>query len=81
MEQGVIAATTEPFWIVWRARGKRRPNVKHSTLASATAEAARLSALFPGAKFYVCEAIGFALEGEELRTERVAVDTGIVLAL
>lgn len=45
------------FWMVWRA-GAAGPTHKHATADLAYAEARRLAAAHPGARFYVLEAIG-----------------------
>lgn len=53
-----------PFWLVWSPRGNL-PKHRHATLQSAVTEAGRLSHLKPGLHFYVCEIVGFAMDGPE----------------
>ena len=56
---------TDNFWLVWR-RYHRVPKFRHDSLASAQAEAERLSAEYPLGAFFVLEAVqqvGPGLEG------------------
>jgi hypothetical protein len=47
-----VALNPSVFWFLW-APGAYKPSRRHATLASATAEAARLRARFPGKDFPV----------------------------
>jgi hypothetical protein len=55
------------FWLVWNENG-HQPVYRHSTRASAEAEAARLSALNPDTAFLVLKPVGgrFTLPGKTL---------------
>lgn len=44
------------FWMVWNPR-RNPPTCRHGTEGSATKEAERLAALYPGQRFYVLAAI------------------------
>ncbi len=55
----ILRPKKRTFWIVWNPRG-HVPVRKHSTLAKASAEAARLAALKPPLHFYVLEVLGYA---------------------
>jgi hypothetical protein len=51
------------FWLVW-GEGLGRPTFKHSTVASATSEAERLTSQFPGRRFHVLKSIGSVVKRE-----------------
>lgn len=50
------------FWFVYQP-DSRLPRKRHRSLASAFAEANRLAAEYPGRRFYVLEALGWAWTG------------------
>lgn len=56
-------SSKQGFWLVWNPQG-RQPMYRHSTYASAVAEARRLAGNNPGHEFYVLGCLGRAVKVE-----------------
>lgn len=60
------------FWLIWNEKG-RVPTYKHATMASARAEAERLSRLQPGDTFHVLQCVASCRKIDVEWTDHVCV--------
>ena len=60
------------FWLIWNEKG-RVPTYKHATMASARAEAERLSRLQPGDTFHVLQCMASCRKIDVEWTDHVCV--------
>ena len=63
----------DAFWMVLRD-GSPETRMRHLTYDSALAEAKRLANLCPGQRFFVLQAVGFALRHEPVSYHRLEAD-------